>query len=59
MVIGFQDEKVSVQYVLSIKPRLEQLIIVFDRATFREYIWQSRKIMFTYLYIGGQHRSVS
>jgi hypothetical protein len=32
---------------------IEHLITVLDGATFREYIWQSPIIMFTYLYIGG------
>jgi hypothetical protein len=48
-----------IRYVLSIKPWLEQLIIVLDVGTFREYIWQLRIIMLTYFYIGGQHRNVS
>jgi hypothetical protein len=47
------------RYVLSIKAQLELLIIHLDGETFREYIWQSHIIMFTYFYIGGQHRNVS
>jgi hypothetical protein len=52
-IVYYQDDKMSIRYILSIKPWLEQLIIVLDGATFRTNIWQSRIIMFTYFYIGG------
>jgi hypothetical protein len=46
--VYFQDDIVPI----GMKPWLKQLNIILDGTTFREYVWQSRVIMFTYFYIG-------